>query len=209
MNSILIADDHPLIVKSIFSLIREVFPKVTIYTASNWKEVQLTFIEKNDVFILDLEMPCGDAADTIEHINCKFPKAKVLILTSHTQSWVFQGLSELKIDAFVSKLSEPSEIIEALVQLNKNQLFMCTEFKRVYSYIKKGITGFEQLTKREKEVLTLILDAKSTKEIALDLSVSENTIETHRKNLFLKYEVKNVVGLVNKAMGYGNLKRVF
>lgn len=209
MKNILIADDHPLIVSSVSGLIHEVFPKVDIHTASNWKEVNSSFLQTIDVFILDLEMPCGDAAENIEYINTEFPNAKVLVLTSHTQSWVFQGLSNLKIDGFVSKLSDPSEIIDALFQLIRDELFMCSEFKRVYSVRNRKITGFEQLTQREKEVLALILEAKSTKEIAMELSVSENTIETHRKNLFVKYEVKNVVGLVNKAMGYGNLKRVF
>lgn len=209
MKNILIADDHPLIVSSVSGLIHEVFPKVDIHTASNWKEVNSSFLHAIDVFILDLEMPCGDAAENIEHINTEFPNAKVLVLTSHTQSWVFQGLSNLKIDGFVSKLSDPSEIIDALFQVSRDELFMCSEFKRVYSIRNRKITGFEQLTQREKEVLALILEAKSTKEIAMELSVSENTIETHRKNLFVKYEVKNVVGLVNKAMGYGNLKRVF
>jgi len=209
MNTILIADDHPLIVKSISGLLREVFPKVTLYTASNWIEVSNFRKKSIDVFILDLEMPDGSATDKIKEINEACPNAKIMILTSHIQSWVFQGLSKLKIEGFVSKLSEPSEIIEAVSQLNKNELFMCSEFKRVYSASENDLTGLEQLTNREREVLLLILDAKSTKEIAFELSVSENTIETHRKNLFLKFEVKNVVGLVNKAMGYGNSKRVF
>jgi len=85
---------------------------------------------------------------------------------------------------------------------------MCPEFRRIYLNKENYMIGIEQLTGREREVLALILEANTTKEIARQLSISENTVETHRKNLFIKLEVKNVVGLVNKATIFGNTKRV-
>ncbi len=208
MINFLIADDHPLIVKSVSDLILDAFPKSKIQTANNWKEVRGVINKCVDVCILDLEMPYGKAEEEIAKIKKKYPESKCILLTNHTQSWIFQGLLNSKIDAFVSKISDPKYIIDAINFVNKKDIYMCPEFKRVYSNTETKLIGFNELTKREKEVLLLILEAKSTKEIAEVLSISVNTIETHRKNLFLKFDVKNVVGLVNKAAVYGNTERI-
>jgi len=208
MINFLIADDHPLIVKSVADLIHEAFPKSKIQTANNWKEVRHRIHKCVDIYILDLEMPNGRAVEEIESIKKECPESKCILLTNHTQSWILQELVEFKIDAFVSKISDPKYIIDAINFVSKKDVYMCPEFKRVYSNSGINFVGEQQLTKREKEVLFLILKAKSTKEIAELLSVSVNTVETHRKNLFLKFDVKNVVGLVNKAAAYGKAERL-
>lgn len=205
MKRILIADDHPLILNSVAELIQNTFNDLQIYNATNWSEVLFQLDNKIDIFLLDLEMPMGNAQNVISRINTEYPKSKIILLTMHCESWVFKSLSQQKIEAFVSKISNPEEIIKAIYSLNTNETFLCPEFKRVYLNKKSNITNSLQITNREKEVLDLILEANSTKEIASFLSVSENTIETHRKNLFLKFDVKNVVALVIKAIDHGYL----
>ena len=208
MKNILIADDHPLVIQPLKQLISEILPNATIYTIASWKELELDFRRCVNLFILDLEMPDGNAVDKILEINRKCPKSKIIVFTSHCQSWVFNGLAKCNINAFVSKLSDPSELIEAIKTLNEDEPFMCSEFRRVYFNCKEKLLAVDHLTLREQEILALVLNAKSTKEIAHELNISVNTVETHRKNLFVKFEVKNVVGLVNKATVFGNSKRV-
>ena len=205
MKRILIADDHPLILNSVAELIQNTFNDLQIYKATNWSEVLFQLDNKIDIFLLDLEMPMGNAQNVISKINTEYPKSKIILLTMHCESWVFKSLSQQKIEAFVSKISNPEEIIKAIYSLNTNETFLCPEFKRVYLNKKSNITNSLQITNREKEVLDLILEANSTKEIASFLLVSENTIETHSKNLFLKFDVKNVVALVIKAIDHGSL----
>jgi DNA-binding NarL/FixJ family response regulator len=203
MKTILLADDHPLILSSVSELIQSAYPDVEILSATNWSEVLSNVELKIDLFILDLEMPAGGAQNVISKINTYYPKSKIIVLTMHSHSWVFQSLSQQKIEGFVSKLSNPEEIIQAIQLLGTDETFLCPEFKRVYLNKKCISCDSYQLTKRETEILNLILETRSTKEIASYLSVSENTVETHRKNLFLKFEVKNVVALVLKAINSG------
>lgn len=209
MNNILIADDHPLMVKSISDIISDFYPKTNIKTASNWQEVSSTYKKNIDLFILDMEMPLGKADEQISSLRKESPLSKIILLTSHTQSWVFYGLRNLKIEGFVSKISDPSNIIKAINHLNDGKNYLCPEFRKVYRIKDQYPFGREHLTKREKEVLELILDANTNKDIVKKLSISENTVETHRKNLFNKFEVKNVVELVNKTTIFGDTKRVF
>jgi DNA-binding NarL/FixJ family response regulator len=208
MNCILIADDHPLMVKSISNIIFDYFPNIKIKTAGNWEEVSANFNKCVDIFILDMEMPKGKADEQISFLRKVCPNAKIILLTSHTQSWVFHGLSKLKIEGFVSKVSDPVSIIKAINHLNDNQSYLCPEFAKVCRNKYEYPNEREHLTKREKEVLELILEAKTSKEIVKELCISENTVETHRKNLFYKFEVKNVVELVNKATSFGDTKRL-
>ncbi len=199
MKNILIADDHPLILDSVANLITTIFSETEIVKASDWPEVLFYNDSEFDLFILDLEMPGGNAKDVISKINLKQKKSKIILLTMHAHSWVFQNLSQQKIEGFVSKVSDPAEIICAINALTRNETFLCPEFKRVYLNKKRNHQNSIELTRRETEILEAILEAKSTKEIAESLSLSVSTIETHRKNLFLKFGVKNVVGLVIKS----------
>ncbi len=202
-NQIVIADDHPLILDSLKELITAKYPESEIKTAIKWSETLSVIKPDTQILIADLDMPCGDAETSLQIIHREYPELKIIILTMHTEAWIIRKLKNANIDAYVSKNSDPSEILNAIEALKNDTTYFCKEFNEITNKTANNSLEDFDLTRREKEVLNLIIESKTTKDIADLLSVSVNTVESHRKSLFLKFDVSNVVGLVIKAINNG------
>ncbi|MBI9034169.1 MAG: response regulator transcription factor [Bacteroidales bacterium] len=203
MTKIVIADDHPLILESLKELLFSNYPEWVINTATKWSDTISIIKPDTCLLIADLDMPCGDAQTSLQILRREYPNLKIIILTMHTESWIIRKLKHACIDAYVSKNSDSSEIIHAIEAIKSGNRYFCKEFDEINPNKPKTIPTDFDLTPREKEVLNLIAESRTTKEIASLLSVSINTVESHRKNLFVKFDVANVVGLVVKAINNG------
>jgi DNA-binding NarL/FixJ family response regulator len=146
--------------------------------------------------IQDIKFGDSNASDFINEINKKFPNLKILILSSISNSISIRQMLR-KVDGYVLKSESISEICKGIEQIHKGQNYLSVE-------VSKKLNSFQNneilLTRREKEVLEVIMQEKSTKEIADILFISQKTVEMHRSNLFLKLDVKNVTGLVKQVI---------
>lgn len=202
--NILIADDHHLVLEGLTNVIgkRE---NVEIFQAKN-KNLLLYHLRNNNIDILFQDILFGDhnAREFIKEIIQEFPNLKIIIISSISDLEVVDSLFKQGVHGYLLKSDDLSEISSAISKVMNDQIYLSAEIRELtYREKRLNLKSTIVLTPREKEVLKLILKEKTTNEISGKLGVSNKTVEKHRANLFIKFEVKNVVGLVKKAIMEG------
>jgi DNA-binding NarL/FixJ family response regulator len=201
---VVLADDHQFLLEGIMMLLKD-DPKIDIVaTAINGIELMTTVArEKPALVILDLNMPGYDGLQCLEKIKKDFPGTRVLVLTNYGQPELVEEVRLRHADGYLIKNSTAAELREAVSSILEGKSFFPEAhlLKSVPddSYFFDEFLRKYQLTKREIEIIRLICREMSTREIASALFLSELTINTHRRNILRKLEVKNVAGLMNFA----------
>ena len=196
--NILFADDHTLILDGLKTVIQGHFSDSKIETALNKTELfnKLKW-DKYDVLIQDIKFGDSNANDFIGELKQTYPDLRILILSSVSDVVSIQKMLK-KVDGYVLKSESVTEIIEGIKALSLNEKYLSTVVASKINAV--NIPNEIVLSKREKEVLEVIMQEKSTKEIADILCISVKTVEMHRSNLFLKLNVKNLTGLVKQVI---------
>lgn len=200
---ILLADDHFLVLDGLEVLL-STFEFVTkTKTALDYMALKHV-IEKEtfDVLLLDIHFGKHDGREIIEEIKQLMPDMKIIALTSHSDSATIKSSINAGFDGYLLKIDGREEIEKALKAVTNNEKYFSPKTQQVFFETQTSKNKTE-LTEREKEILQLIVQEKTTKEIAEHLCLSEKTIETHRSNIMLKLEVKNIAGMVKKAIMQG------
>lgn len=209
---ILIADDHDLFAGGL-KLILETMPDFELIgKVSNGKEL-IEFLDTHgpvDLLALDLHMPLMDGMQVLPFLERNYPKLPVLVVTGQHTTATMELCRNLGANGFVGK--------DASLPIFKEALMAVSEGKEYFQPIRTEITNkasvnnsFERLREnfnlsaREMEIIQLILHQQDTNAIAEKLHLSPLTVKTHRKNIFKKLKINNVVGLMNlmKEMGEG------
>lgn len=207
-QKIVLADDHQLLAEGIKPIIEEIENTEIIHIANSGTEL-LSFLNRNsaDLVILDLNIPGQDGLKCLGIIKRHYPSVKVLVLTSYNQAELISEVKKLQADGYMVKSSSSSELKEGITKvLNGSICFPEPVKEQVVNgasyYIDDFLKKFH-LTKREVDIIRLICREMSSKQIAAALFLSEFTVNTHRKNIFRKLDVKNVAGLMNFAKENG------
>ncbi|MEX2485772.1 MAG: response regulator transcription factor [Brumimicrobium sp.] len=210
MKSILIADDHKIIVEGLQKLISLNLDQFILYTAHNKGEI-FSCLENNkiDLILLDLKLGQNDSRLFIKDILSNHKNLKIVIVSSFEEIDNINHVLRMGCHGFIGKSESSTHILKAIMMVLDGEKYISGHVKKLFEEKKTGImdeTDQIQLTKREREVLTETLKEKSIKEIAETLFVTEKTVENHRSSLFIKFDVKNVSGLVKKAILSGFLE---
>ncbi len=161
-----------------------------------------------ELILLDLQMPVLDGVDTLKLLQRDFPDVKVVILTSHYNSSMILNLVEEGASAFLPKNVDPDELFETIKNVIEKgfhynaYIVQLLRERMLFGKPKKKAT-LDELTKREKEILMLICDQHTNKEIAEKLFISSRTVEGHRNKMLEKTQSKNTVGLIIYAIENG------
>jgi len=201
--SILLADDHTMIRKGIRMILEQQnYFKPEIDEASDGNEV-LDLISKNnyDVVILDLNIPKTDGLSVIRKFKKNQIDTPILVMTMHNEENIIMEALDCGALGYILKNAEPDELIKAVMTVKKRGKFYCNDVAQIIIGAKdrktKNNTNFtDHLTKREKEILALIVKGKTSKDIASDLKVSIRTIEHHRINIRSKLNISTTSGLI-------------
>jgi len=206
---IIFADDHQMILGGLTTVIETHFKSSEVYTALKKDElyIQLKTSSKQisntsksqeiNVLIQDIKFGKHNANDFLQEIRDTYPNLKILILSSVSDSTSIQKVLK-KVNGYVLKSESINEIINGIKTICKGETFISPMATKI---IGKVLNSNEIiLTRREKEVLTVLMQEKSTKEIAEILFISQKTVEMHRSNLFVKLNVKNITGLVKQVI---------
>jgi DNA-binding NarL/FixJ family response regulator len=202
---IILVDDHPLFGQSLYSLLVQM-PDVQDITVFKRGQAVLDFLENNeaDVVLSDLQMPEMNGIELTTQIHQRFPEVRVLILTIDDEPHKIRQAISAGASGYLLKDTDREELEEAIRKLYQKLPYYSEKVLKIItaSADSKGLNNSElaQISAREIEVLKLIAMEYSTNEIADKLFVSVNTIESHRKSLMKKLDVKNVVGLIKFAM---------
>ncbi len=194
-----------MILEGIRSFISTQFPDSNILLASNHKEI-VSVLQKHsiDVMLLDLILKKEDSRNFLAQIVKLKPEMKIVVISSLEEETVVHGLMHNGVHGFVGKSGSTMYIAEAIRSVLDGKTYIDPIFNERIVEKNKSLSTFSvNLTRREKEVLMETLKEKRIKEIAECLFISEKTVENHRSNLFSKFGVTNVTGLVKKAMLLG------
>ncbi len=208
---ILLAEDHTIVRQGLRSLLEQESGMEVIGEAEDGKEaVQKAENLKPDIVLMDVSMPFLNGIEATRRIKKHCPEIKVLILTMHTtEEYIFQIL-RAGASGYIVKKAAHQELITAIKAVNKGDKFLSPSISKrvIEEYIlKAGETleqdSFERLTAREREVLQLISEGKSNREIAEQLFLSVKTDETHKANVMNKLELRTKVDLIKYALRKG------
>lgn len=198
---LVIAEDHPLMVEGLATLLSS---NGYEFCVANTVESLFQILANNavDLIIQDIRFGQVDARTVIPDIRKQFPFVKLIALTSLDDKASIQSVLALNISGYILKSESPVVILEAIKEIQNDKVYLSQEVQKILAN-NVNTTDLPVLSQREREVLTGILAENSTKEIADKLFVSEKTVEHYRANLFTKFEVKNVSGLVKKSILLG------
>jgi two-component system, NarL family, response regulator DegU len=208
------ADDHTLFRKAMVNLIRGFENIAEVKDAENGKELlTLMKYQAPDVAIVDLQMPVMDGTETCENILQKYPEVKIIILTMHDSEKYILHMMEMGVHAFLLKNTEPEELEEAIHSVIEKDFYhndlVATVLRKNVKEKRAGLRpvfSATELSDREKEIVVLVCQELTIKEIGQKLSISENTVRNHRVNIMEKVGVNNMVGLVKYAYDCGLVK---
>ena len=203
---ILLVDDHDLVLQGLKRIIECSLPEVkNICTASSGCEVvALILSQRFDLYVLDLELPDMSGLDVIASIREKDPGARIIINTMHEEIWFIKNLIQCDVDGILFKSVDSARISEAIRRVLEGGTYYCPYAERVRAQMKHSDEHKrEELTLRELDVLKRISEGKSTQEIAQELCLSTNTVDTHRRHLLEKLDARNVADVVMTANSRG------
>ena len=198
MIKIVIAEDHQALIDGIkLSLARETDIEV-IGEANDGEElVQLVRLHKPDVVITDIRMPKCDGITATKNIKKKFPHIQVIAFSMFDQAEAVEQMKKAGASAYIMKNSSLAKLVEAIRTVARNETYFDTDI-----IAERSIHEEEEivLSKREKEILRLIGEGKTSNEISEVLSIGKTTVDTHRKNILKKLSIQGKTDLVRFAV---------
>ena len=206
---VLLVDDHQIIIDGLQSLlISEVGIRV-ISNANNGREaIELLRVLDVDVVLMDIDMPVMNGLDTAKIVKEKYSNTKVIILSMHSEKAMVKDLIELGVDGYLLKNTSKDELIGAIKKVSEGGRYFSTDVtlslleKENTNKLNTTNSGIK-LTAREIEIIKLISEGYTNKEIGDQLFISHRTVDTHRTNLMKKIEVNNVAGIISYAIKNG------
>jgi DNA-binding NarL/FixJ family response regulator len=206
---ILVADDHDVVRQGLRSLLESRTGWEVCGEASHGREaVEMSVALKPEIVIMDIAMPTMTGLEATRQILKASPKTQVIVLTMHESEELLREVLDAGARGYVLKTDKGRELISAVDAVcNHNTFFTSRVAEMVlHGYLEtsngalKPMNRAQSLTPREKEVLHLVADGKSNKEVAAGLSISVKTAEAHRINIMRKLNAQSVVDLVKYAM---------
>lgn len=203
MLRILLADDHFLVLEGLEVLLStfdfvEKTESVLNYVALK----EILKLECFDVLLLDIHFGNYDGREIIGEIKQTAPEMKIIALTSHADSVTIKSSVNAGFDGYLLKIDSREEIERALKSVMNDKSYFSSKTQQAF-FEMKAIRNKVVLTERERDILQLIVQEQTTREIAEQLYLSEKTIESHRANIMQKLDVKNIAGMVKKAILQG------
>jgi DNA-binding NarL/FixJ family response regulator len=208
MTSVLIADDHGIVREGLRRLLERESDITVCGEAADGEELLARIdSEHPDVVILDISMPKLGGLETLERMRRRFPNVKAILLSVHGDPPLVQSAVSLGADGYLLKNGPASDVLEAVrAVVTGGSFFSPPIAKEIVAQLRAPVRGndpFSVLSGREREIVHLIADGLSAKEIASTLRISTKTVEAHRTSLMRKLGVKKATELVRYALKHG------
>ena len=207
---VLIADDHTIMRAGLRSLLEKEDQIEVVAEAENGRRaVQLAVEHEPDVVVMDVSMPDLNGIEATSQVLESLPEAKVIALSMHTDKRFVMGMLRAGASGYLLKDCASQELANAIVSVASNKKYLSPDIAGVviedslYGVQQGGETVSSMLSAREREVLQLIAEGWSTKQIAAHLYVSGKTVETHRRQIMKKLDLHNIADLTKYAIREG------
>jgi two-component system, NarL family, response regulator NreC len=202
---IVLADDHVLVRQSLKSLLEREGHHILGEASDGQEAVQQVTAHQPDIAIMDISMPIVNGLSAAREVSKSSPKTKTILLTQHDEDQYISEALEAGVKGYVLKSQVASDLLEAIRQVSRGQVYLSPGVSRAVmdAYRSKSERHKDPLTLRERQVLQLIAEGKSTKEIATLLGISSKTAESHRTRLMQKLDIHETASLVRYAVRRG------
>ncbi len=200
--SIILVDDHKLIRDS-WSFILNSDSRFTVVGETNNGEEAVEIVKniKPDVILMDVNMAPVNGFDATRQIMKLSPGSKVIAVSMHTMPAYAKRMMQLGAMGYVTKNSSKDEMIKAILEVYEGRKYICEEVKNILAQKEleeeESPTDMNNLSRREIDIIKLIKEGLSSKEIASQLDISLKTVEVHRYNILKKLKLRNTAALVN------------
>jgi len=202
-----ILDDHHIVIHGIQSALINI-ASIHVIAAEITKEQMEPYLDELDVILLDINLNGVDGIELCKKYKLDFPNLKIICLTSFLQVSFIKAMLRNGADGYLFKNVTTDELIEAIQSVYQGKRYLAKEVNDLL--IQDGIESKQKrhffipkLTRRETEILELIIDELTNQQIAEKLFISLSTVETHRMNLSAKLGAKNTAGIVRNAIKFG------
>jgi len=208
---VLVTDDHAIVRDGISALLALTGDIEAVGEATNGREaLEMVTRLSPDIVLMDIVMPLMDGLEATRRIHKEFPETKVIVLTQYEDREYVIPVIEAGASGFVSKAAASSELTSAIRAVYHGDSFLSPsiaglliEDYRQIAKIGRSKDTSEQLTDREREILKLLAEGHSTREIAQMLVISPKTVERHKTNLMSKLDIHNRLDLFKYALRKG------
>ncbi len=202
---VLVVDDHPVVRKGLHTCLAKQDRLKIVGEACNGDEAIAKTRELSpDIVLMDIDLPGMSGLAVTELLRKESPSLKVLVLSVHSNKDYIFRIIQAGAHGYVSKESSPDELLRAIETVCDGEPFFSPEIAR--AALNQLVTSggkkepFAQLTDREREVLALIAEGRSNKEVASQLGIGVRTIETHRERIMRKLGIHTIAGLTRFAI---------
>ena len=206
--TILLVDDHKLIRDS-WSFILNSDPRFQVVgeTSGGDEAVEIAKTKRPKIVLMDVNMSPMNGFDATKQIRKYSPGSKVIGISMHTMPAYARRMLQMGAMGYVTKNSSKDEMISAIVEVNNGKKYVCDEVKNILAQQELedegGQPDMNVLSRREIDIVQLIKEGMSSKEIAQRLDISLKTVEVHRYNILKKLSLKNTAALVNFINSHG------
>lgn len=199
--TILIVDDHPIVLKGIHALLSSSFPWASILDAAGVGEAEEILVRHDvDIMITDLDLNGESGTTLIRHVRDIRPATQVVVYTMHEEPWSVSEIDSMDVEAVVMKSDSAGELLTAVGSLLDGKGYYSAAFSRLLGSQKRQP---DRLSCRETQVVDLTAAGLSSADIALQLGISVNTVEFHRRRIMQKLGVSNAAEMVSRATELG------
>lgn len=208
MIKVVATDDHVMVLRGIETMLKNSGDITVIATYTNCDETLKGIqIEKPDVLLLDINLTDGNGIEFCKTLYKKYPDIHIIALTNFNETAFVKNIIRNGAKGYLLKNTDKNELESAIKKVYRGEQYLQKSIQKKLLDESFGITSrntfIPKLTRREKEVLKLIVDELTTQEIADKLFISVKTVETHRSHLIQKLDVRNSAGLVRIAIEKG------
>jgi two-component system response regulator NreC len=205
---VLVADDHEVVLEGVRSLIeRQPDLEVCGLATTGREAVDLARKTTPHVVVLDMTMPELNGLDAIRQIRKALPDTEVVVFSAHSSEDIIEEVFDAGAKSYIEKTEASRDLVKAIRSLAEHKPFFTSQASQILfskflvtGTAKKSDRSEQRLTPREKEIVRLLAQSSSNKEIAATLGISIRTVETHRATLMHKLGVRSVAGVVRYAI---------
>ena len=202
---VLLADDHVLIRQGLKALLEKQGIQVVTEASDGREAVRLAEKAQPEVAILDITMPLLNGVDAARELIKSTPKTEVILLTQDDEDQYVTEALRAGVKGYVLKSQAAEDLVHAIREVCKGSVYLSPSISRavVDAYLSKTYVSPDPLSMRERQVLQLVGEGKSTKDIAWQLGISVKTAESHRARLMRKLDIHETASLVRYAIRRG------
>lgn len=201
MIRVYIVDDHTVLIEGLYSLLQyERNIRVAGYATSAANCIDFFTTNTADVILMDISLPDLNGIELCRQVKRNWPGVMVLALSTFNQGTYIRKMMEAGASGYLLKNAAKQEIIEAISQVAKGKTYLSFDAGQALKSTSRLQQQVPPLTRREKEILALIADGLTNNQIAAKLFISIDTVDSHRKNLHSKLNVKNTAQLIRFAL---------